>query len=268
MAIRNHAILLIIVSLILMFAAPIGADEGKTVSFGVNSTAGGYAMQVNNRGGMNYAKFIGVAPIVNKVRIVNLTNNSIIFDGRPTIGTTIYMPQGSYRVTGWSAYGTEDTSGIVAVFTQAPDQPVPQTQAPQTQAPQTQAPQTQQPQTQQTQTPQTQTPQTQAPQTQATPPTGVNGNFVPPGQDTPIINNNGYPGGNSYPYYPVYNYPGGVPYVYPAPPVTQPRFIWCNYCGRYHAPSGCVFTTPQHNVLEQSNPYWRPPVPTPSPCNK
>jgi len=220
MNIRDGSVLFILACLVLSLALPVWADTSQAAVFGANSAREGSTTQVNNGGSLSYVKITNVAPIVNRIRIVNLANGSIVFDGCPVAGTTLYMPKGSYMITGWSAYGTEDRNAVVAVFTQAPD-PVASPQEPKP-----------------------------APQ-----PTMVDGNAAPANQNmAPAYYNNG---GLYYPY-PNYGMPYGSPYVYPGlPPVPQSRYIWCTYCGKYHVPGGCAFTLPQKSVLDPYNPYWR-----------
>ncbi len=174
MNIRKSVVLFVLVGMLLALSLTAFAGEGQTAVFGANSTRGGSISQVNNGGLMSYAKITSVAPIVNRIRIVNMNNNSVVFDGCPLVGATLYMPRGSYLVTGWSAYGTEDGNAVVALFTQAPDPAA--------------------------------TPQDAKPAQQ---PATVNGNAVPTDQNTiPLYNNNN--AGLYYPY-PNYGIPAYLP---------------------------------------------------------
>lgn len=212
-----------------------GTDDGKSVSFGVNSTSGGYVTQVSNRGSYNYAKIVSVAPIVNRIKVMNSSNNNIIYDGCPTAGATFYIPKGNYLVTGWSSYGTEDAGGVVISFTQT----------------------------------QTQTETQSAPAPSASPsPSGqvtVDGQAVQTNQnsttiytDSPGSYNNPYSGSSIY-------YNGGYPYggIYLSPgsgyswPGQSRGLIFCQYCGKYHVYGKCVFTMPNNSILDPYNPYWR-----------
>lgn len=210
-------------------------DDGKSVSFGVNSTSGGYVTQVSNRGSYNYAKIVSVAPIVNRIKVMNSSNNNIIYDGCPTAGATFYIPKGNYLVTGWSSYGTEDAGGVVISFTQT----------------------------------QTQTEAQSAPAPSASPsPSGkvtVDGQTVQTNQnsttiytDSPGSYNNPYSGSSIY-------YNGGYPYggIYLNPgsgyswPGQSNGLIFCHFCGKYHVYGKCVFTMPNSSILDPYNPYWR-----------
>jgi hypothetical protein len=208
------------------------ADEGKTVSFGVNSTPGGYVVQLNNHGTNNYAQFISVAPIVNRLRITNITNNNVVYDAHPTPGTMLYLPGGSYVVTGWSSYGTEDGSAITVTFTQTPpEQPAAKTEAPK--------------ETQVTGDGNSREPAQNSTTIYSSSP---DYNYYPyPGSIAPY--NKNYPSNNNPPFNNTCNKPGR--------PNPQPQLIWCTYCGKYHQPGGCVFTNQQNTVNDPYNPYWR-----------
>lgn len=95
------------------------SDTG-TIVFGADSTQQGYITQLNNSGMASYIKIKSVAPIVNRLRILNLRNNNIVFDGYPKAGNTIYAPCGTYMVTGWSSYGTCDKNAVTVEFTDIP----------------------------------------------------------------------------------------------------------------------------------------------------
>ncbi len=207
-----------------------GDDDSKSVSFGVNSTSSGYVTQVNNRGSYNYAKVMNVAPVVNRIKVMNSSNNNIIYDGCPTAGATFYMPQGSYLVTGWSSYGTEDRNGVVISFTQAQAQAAPAPAA------------------------------SSSPSGQVT----VDGQPLQPAQNTTTIYTDS-PGSYNNPYYVngIYPYGGAYGGAYYGPtggyslPGQCNGLIFCNFCGKYHAYGGCAFTMPNKNVLNPYNPYWR-----------
>jgi hypothetical protein len=214
-----------------MLCLAAAAEEGKTVSFGVNSMPGGYVLQLNNRGTNNYARFIHVAPIVNRLRITNSANNNVVYDAHPTTGTTLYLPGGSYVVTGWSSYGTEDENAITVTFTTMPTEQSPA--------------------------------QTDPPKAS---PAIVEGTPLQPTQNTTTYSSN-----PDYYYYPspgfIYPYNGTFPsnnnppfntsLNKPNQPYPQSQLIWCTYCGKYHRPGGCAFTQKQHTVNDPYNPYWR-----------
>lgn len=94
------------------------ADEIKLYYLGASSAAEGYTTQLNNQGAESYIKFASVAPIVNRMRIVNSANGNVMFDGRPEVGSTVYLPVGMYSITGWSSYGTEDIHAVAINFQQ------------------------------------------------------------------------------------------------------------------------------------------------------
>jgi len=220
-----------LIVLIASSALYAGTDENKSVSFGVNSSSGGYVTQVNNRGTYNYARVMSVAPIVNRIKVMNSSNNNIIYDGCPAAGATFYMPQGSYVVTGWSSYGTEDRNGVVISFAQAAPAPA------------------------------------ATPSTTASPSTSgqvtVDGQPLQPAQNGTTVYTDS-PGSYSNPYYNTGIYlNGGVPYggIYVGPGYGVPGqcngLIYCSLCGRYHRYGGCAFTMPNRSVLTPYNPYWR-----------
>lgn len=216
-----------------------GTDDGKSVSFGVNSSSGGYVTQVSNGGSYNYAKVVSVAPIVNRIKVMNSSNNNIIYDGCPAAGATFYIPKGNYLITGWSSYGTEDTSGVVISFTQT------QTQT-------------------QTQN-QTQTQTTSAPSASPSPSgqVTVDGQTMQTNQssttiytDSPGSYNNPYNVNSIY-----YNSGYGGMYLNSGCGDSWSGqcsgLIFCHFCSKYHVYGKCVFTMPNNSILDPYNPYWR-----------
>jgi hypothetical protein len=199
---------------------PLIGEEMKLYYLGASSNASGYVTQINNQGIQSYIKFNHVAPVVNRLRIVNTANGTVMFDGRPEPGVSVYLPVGMYVVTGWSQYGTEDMNAVSIAFQSAPE------------------------------------PVTSPAPAQVT----VDGNSVQPSQNTTTVYTS--PAGSAYPYYyyPDYgNYINCNTYCPPPGPCPQPApsYIWCTYCGKYHAPGGCAFTMKRKSVNDPYNPYWR-----------
>ena len=166
----------LILSCIVFATFSIRGEEEKIYYVGTNSNQSGCVTQLNNQGAQNYLKFVSVAPIVNRIMIVNQDNGAVFYDGKPEAGATVYVPKGRYAITGWSAYGTDDANAVTISFQN--------------------------------------TPATPAAKATASEQITVDGTPVQSSQDQTIIYDSGIYGGYSYPYYYYGTSPRPTPYPY------------------------------------------------------
>ncbi|MDQ7822886.1 MAG: hypothetical protein RDV48_08845 [Candidatus Eremiobacteraeota bacterium] len=247
-----------LVALMISLAIPLqAADEAKMVQFGANSTPSGYVVQLNHRGNQCYMKITAVAPIVNRLRIVNAANHSVMYDDRPTVGKVVYIPAASYLVTGWSGYGTEDTHAVTTSFAVTHDSAAPSSASSSSSstASSSSSPQSSQsssqssPQSSQSSAPQ---PSSSSSQGAASQPITVDGNPLQAGSSGSTLTVFSTGSSYGYPYIP-------LGYPYGAVVMPQSPFLWCTACNKYHGQNGCVFTQYVPSILDPYNPYWRPP---------
>lgn len=115
---------ILVIGLVILLTLSASAQTVTTVALGVNSSTSGYTVPLRIDPGMNFLTFARVSPVVNMMRIRDVNTGSDVYFGCPIVGTRIFLPTGSYEVTGWCAAYGDDTAAVVAALAPDADTPI------------------------------------------------------------------------------------------------------------------------------------------------